>query len=317
MALVKKRRDVVVTGVAGFIGSNLAERLCGEGFRVRGIDNLAYGLRSQIPRGVDFYKTDIRSKKCARLFSGIDTVFHLAAKNCIADCQADPVETADTNVTGTIKVLEACRAAKVRKLVYAESSAVYEGSSRFPTPESRVAEKPVSFYACSKLAAGIFARRYCAYHRMRVTGLRYFNVYGPRQDYRRSIPPVMSAFIIALLKGRRPVIYGTGKRRRDFIYIDDVNDFHLLAMRDSRTDGEVFNLGTGMAYSVKEIFELIRGLLGSTIKPCYRKSLPAEAEATLADIRKAKSLGWSPRVPIEEGLRASIAYIRSIVLARL
>jgi nucleoside-diphosphate-sugar epimerase len=206
---MSRGRRAVVTGVAGFIGSNLADRLLAEDYAVTGLDNLSYGVLEQVPAGVDFRKEDIRGDTLERLFRGADVVFHLAAKNCVADCQADPVETADINVVGTVRVLEAARRAKVPKVVYAESSALYEGVSRMPTPEGEV--RPQSFYAVSKLAGMVFADAYRRWSAMRITALRYFCVYGPRQDYRRTIHPVMSAFIIKLLKGERPVIYGSGR----------------------------------------------------------------------------------------------------------
>ena len=131
-----KREQILITGVAGFIGSNLADRLLREGYEVKGIDNLAYGVREQVPAGVEFHKIDIRSKEIYPLFDKVDCVFHLAAKNSISDCQNDPLETSDINVTGTVNVFEATRRAHVRKIVYAESSALYEGSDVFPTPET-------------------------------------------------------------------------------------------------------------------------------------------------------------------------------------
>ncbi|MBP7217050.1 MAG: NAD-dependent epimerase/dehydratase family protein, partial [Candidatus Omnitrophica bacterium] len=135
------KKKILITGVAGFIGSNLASMLCAQGYRVVGVDNLSFGLRSQVPDGVEFHKVDIRSKKFFSLCKGIDTIFHLAAKNCISDCQQDPLGTADSNIFGTINVFEAARTVRIRKVIYAETSAIYEGSSLFPTPESE--EKPV------------------------------------------------------------------------------------------------------------------------------------------------------------------------------
>jgi len=299
---------ILLTGVAGFIGSNLAGRLLSEDYRVIGIDNLAYGLRENVPEGVDFHCGDIREKKIFPLFKDVDTVFHLAAKNCIADCQMDPVETAEINVSGTVNVFEAARRAGVRKIVYAESSAIYEGSSIYPTPERE--EKPESFYAVSKLASMYFAKAYERFYRLKFTGLRYFCVYGPVQDYRRTIPPVMSAFIIKILKGQRPVIYGTGEKRRDFVYVDDVNDFHLICIRDKRTDGRVLNIGSGINYSVREILEMISRMLGVVPDPIYKDDLPGEAQVTLADITQARSLGWEPKTPLEAGLKRAIEYIR-------
>ena len=305
--------SVLVTGVAGFIGSNLAERLLREGYRVVGLDNLAYGICEQIPSSVEFHKADVRSADIYSLFDKIDIVFHLAAKNCIADCQNDPVETADINVTGTANVFEAARRAKIRKLIYAESSSIYEGSKLLPTPEED--ERPETFYAASKMATKFFAEAYARWYGLKWTALRYFCVYGPRQDYRRTIPPVFSAFIIKLLRNEPPVIYGSGKKRRDFIHVNDVNDFHLLSLRDERTTGQVFNLGSGENYSVNEIFQIVRGLLDSKLEPNYKPDLPGEALTTLANIDKAKKLGWSPRVGLKEGLKSSIDFIKREVAA--
>lgn len=299
---------VLVTGVAGFIGSNLADRLIKAGHQVLGIDNLAYGVREQVPTKVDFHKLDIRSKDIYPLFDKIDYVFHLAAKNCISDCQADPVETADINVTGTVNVFEAVRCAKVKKIIYAESSALYEGSNIFPTSEEDV--HPESFYAASKIASMYFAESYTRFHKIRATALRYFCVYGPKQDYRRTIPPVMSAFIIKLLNNERPIIYGTGEKRRDFIHVDDINNFHLLCMRDNKTDGKVFNLGSGQNFSVLDIYNKISTLLNMNISPIFKENLPGEAYETLADIHAARNFGWIPKIDIMRGLIDMVEYIK-------
>ena len=306
-------KKILITGVAGFVGSNLANRLIDEGYEVLGIDNLSYGLRENIPPEVDFYKLDIRNKRIYKLFEGIDIVFHLAAKNCISDCQEDPVETADINVTGTVNVFEGAKIARVKKVVYAESSALYEGSSKFPSSESEI--EPESFYAVSKLASMYFARAYQTYNDLKFTSLRYFCVYGPVQDYRRTIPPVMSAFIIKLLKGERPIIYGTGKKRRDFVYIDDINDFHMKCIIDPRTDNKTFNLGSGKNYSVLEIYEIVSELLGTKVDPIFKPDLPGEAEVTLADITEARKLEWELKTDIRAGLIEAIEYIKGEMAA--
>lgn len=306
------QRTVLITGVAGFIGSNLADRLITQGFRVIGIDNLAYGVIEQVPEGVEFHQIDIRSPEIYPLFNEVEGVFHLAAKNCITDCQDDPLETSDINVTGTVNVFEAARRGNVGKVIYAESSALYEGSEVLPTPETEV--YPQSFYAVSKLAGMAFAEAYRRFYGMRTTALRYFCVYGPRQDYRRTIPPLMSAFIINLLQGKQPTIYGTGEKRRDFVYVDDINDFHLQCLDDPKTDGNVYNLGSGMSYSVREIYDAISTLLQVDIEPIYKPDFPGEAQVTLADITAAKNIGWQPNVSLEEGLCRSISYIKDQVL---
>jgi nucleoside-diphosphate-sugar epimerase len=303
-------KSIIITGVAGFIGSNLADRLLKEDkYKIIGIDNLAYGVKEQIPIGVEFHKMDIRDVNIYPLFKDADYVFHFAAKNCISDCQLDPVETADINVRGTVNVFEAAKRGMVKKIIYAESSALYEGSSVLPTPETEV--KPQSFYSVSKLSTMYFAEAYTRFYNLQSTALRYFCVYGPRQDYRRTIPPLFSSIIIKLLKGEQPVIYGTGEKRRDFIHVDDINDFHIQCMQDDRTIGKVFNLGSGINYSVNEIYDIIAKLLKSDVKPIHKQDLPGEAFANLADISLAKSLGWSPKLPLQEGLKTSIDFIKN------
>ena len=299
---------VMVTGAAGFIGGNLCRRLLEEGYDVVGIDNLSAGTLANLPAGIDFYEEDIRDKSIFPLFKKAEAVFHLAAKNCLWDCLTNPPETGDINVRGTINVLEASKNAAVRKFIYADSSAVYEGVYEFPSKVHKV--NPLGAYAVSKHSGALFAKMYKNMFGLNVTRLRYFNVYGPAQDYRRVIPPVISGFILKTLNGERPLIYGTGEKRRDFVYVDDVNDFHLLALKDARTDGRVFNLGTGINYSVNEIFNLVAKALNVKRKPIYLEDLPGEAYATLADVSRERQLGWRPRTDIKTGINYSIAYLK-------
>jgi UDP-glucose 4-epimerase len=303
---------VLVTGVAGFIGSNLAARLRDEGHRVVGLDNLSAGTRENVPAGVELHVRDVREPGLDAVFAGADTVFHLAAKNCLYDCLQNPVETSDVNVTGTANVLEHARRAGVRKVIYADSSAEYEGITEFPSRVDRVA--PLGPYAVSKRGGALFCETYRRMHGLNVTTLRYFNVYGPAQDWRRMIPPLMSAFTMRLLAGEAPIIYGTGRKRRDFVYVDDVNDFHLLAMRDPRTDGGTFNVGSGVNHSVLEIYEMIEAVLRTGIRPLFKDDLPGEAEITLADIERERALGWTPKTDLRTGLTRTIEYIRRHVM---
>jgi len=304
-----KKTKVLITGVAGFIGSNLAERLIKDGnYEVIGIDNLSFGVYEQIPEGVKFYQADIRDKIINIFFKDVDYVFHFAAKNCISDCQKDPLETIDINVNGTTQVFESSKQNNIKKVIYAESSAMYEGSNIYPTPEYNI--KPQSFYALSKMASMLVAEGYSRFSNLKFTALRYFCVYGPKQDYRRSIPPLFSSFIIKLLKQESPIIYGTGKKRRDFIHVDDINDFHIQCMTDDRTTNKVFNLGSGINYSVNEIYSTISKLLNSDIIPEHRNNLPGEAFQNLADITEANKLGWYPKINLEEGLKTSTDFIK-------
>ena len=303
---------ILITGVAGFIGSNLADLLIKNNFDVVGIDNLSYGVSEQIPKGVIFHQEDIRDKKIHNLFSDVEYVFHLAAKNSIIDCENDPIETSDINVNGTINVFNAALKKNVKKVIYAESSAVYEGSKNLPSKESDVS--PNSVYAKSKMATNRIANKYSQSKGLVTTGLRYFNVYGPKQDYRRTIPPVFSAFIINLLKGKEPTIFGDGSKKRDFIYVDDVNDFHLMCIENNDTNNEVFNIGSGKNYSIKYIYEEIKKILQSDINPIFGKNLDFEAQENLANIDKANSIGWTPKIDLNTGLKRSIDYIKKNVI---
>ncbi|MFA5062270.1 MAG: NAD-dependent epimerase/dehydratase family protein [Patescibacteria group bacterium] len=303
---------VLITGIAGFIGSNLAVRLLEEGYEVIGIDNLSAGVVTQVPEGVDFHKLDIRSKDIYPLFKDVEYVFHLAAKSSVSECQQDPVDASDNNSTGTVNVFEASARAGIKKIIYAETSALYEGSEIYPTPESDV--HPHSFYALSKMTTNIYAQGFQKFRNLKTVAVRYFNVYGPRQDYRRTIPPVMSALIIKLLRGENPIIYGDGEKRRDFVYVDDVNDVHLLLMKDDRANNEVFNIGCGVNYSINEIYKMIRDITGVNLDPIYKDNLEGEAQVNLGDCSKLKSLGWNPKTTIEEGLKIQIDYIKKNVI---
>ena len=306
------KKNVLITGVAGFIGSNLADMLLKNDFNVIGIDNLSYGVLEQVPKGVEFYKEDIRNNNIDKLFTDIDCVFHLAAKNSLIDCEKNPFETEDINVNGTKNIFEAAVRQNIRKIIYAESSAVYEGAQKFPTSETDVA--PQSVYAKSKIATNIIAKDFLKSHGLISTGLRYFNVYGPKQDYRRTIPPVFSAFIINLLQKKSPTIYGDGSKKRDFVYVDDVNKFHLMCINNDKTDNKVFNIGSGKNYSIKEIYDEISLILGSDISPLFEANFDFEAQENLANINEAKKIGWNPQTNLSEGLKKSIDYIKENVI---
>jgi UDP-glucose 4-epimerase len=301
-----------VTGVAGFVGSNLAKHLLGKGYSVTGLDNLSTGTRDNVDYRIKFYDVDICKPEIYTLLEGADAVFHLAAKTSLVDCLDQPLEAARVNVVGTLNVLEAARKAKVQKFVYADTSAEYEGIHEFPTSEERI--RPIGVYAASKHGGAAFCDSYRDLYDLNVTIVRYFNVYGPAQDWRRVIPPVMSSFIIRMLRGERPVIYGTGEKRRDFIYVDDVNDLHLLILEDDCSAGKVFNIGSGVNFSVNEVYQLIEEILKTGLRPIYKPDLPGEAQITLTDLTAAKSLGWKPRVDIKEGLNRTIEYLRTRVM---
>jgi UDP-glucose 4-epimerase len=302
----------MVTGVAGFVGSNLGKHLLDRGYSVLGIDDLSAGTLENVDVRIEFHKLDIRDAKVYSLAKRVDAIFHLAAKASLTDCLQHPLEAASVNTVGTLNMLEAARQAGVPKFVYADTSAEYEGITEFPTKEDRVL--PIGVYAASKHGGWAFCESYLRLYGMNITVLRYFNVFGPAQDWRRVIPPVMCSFILRMLKGERPVIYGTGEKRRDFIFVDDVNDLHIKVLENPASEGMVVNAGTGTNLSVKEVFQLVEEEMQTGLKPVYKPDLPGEAQVTLADITRAKSLGWAPKIAVREGLRRSIQYLKEKTL---
>lgn len=305
-------KRVMVTGVAGFVGSNLGKHLLERGYSVVGVDDLSAGTLENVAAGVEFHKMDIRDTAVFNLAKGVDAIFHLAAKASLTDCLEHPLEAASVNTLGTLNMLEAARQANVPKFVYADTSAEYEGITEFPTKEDKVL--PIGVYAASKHGGYAFCESYFRLYGMNITVFRYFNVYGPAQDWRRVIPPVMSSFILRMLCGEQPVIYGTGEKRRDFIYVDDVNDLHLAVLQNPASKGMVMNAGTGTNLSVNEVFQSVEEQLKTGLRPIYKPDLPGEAQVTLADISRAKSLGWTPKINVREGLRRSISYLRAKAL---
>lgn len=288
--------------MAGFIGSNLAERLIAAGHHVVGIDNLAYGLSSQIPHGVEFHATDVRSSDIFPLFDDVDVVFHLAAKNDLLACQLNPVETMEINVAGTANIFEAARRAKARKVVLATSSALEEGEARLN-----------GFYAISKVAAEKIAAGYQQGYGLPFVAVRYFNVYGPRQDYRRVNPPVISAFMIKILKNERPVLFeGYKENKRDFVYVDDIGDFHLQCLNDDRINGGLFRLGTGKSYSMDMVWDAVKEVTGTKLDPIFQDRKQEDTPAvTLADTSAANSVGWFPKTRFEDGLREQWKFLQN------
>lgn len=302
---------VLVTGAAGFIGHHLVKSLIDKGDEVIGIDNLSAGTKDCIHPAMSFVEADIRNPDCDRYYANIEAVFHLAAKNCLHDCELDKPEAYSVNVVGTEKVLEACKKYRVKRIFVAESSAVYEGySSREPIAE--VEPKPISYYAVTKAFVNEMVTEWNATHKVGITSLRYFNVYGVGQDYRRTHPPVMSSFILNMLRSNPVTIYGDGSQSRDFIHVDDVNAFHIAAMHDDRTIGQVYNLGTGKAVTIIELYLRLSSVLGYKQEPIHIAREGYDIDMTLANIDKALALGWQPKVELGPGLEGMIEALRKV-----
>lgn len=299
-----RRPCVVVTGVAGFIGARLARHLLGEGARVIGLDDLSQGTAGGIPAEVDFVEADVRTCSWS-LLAHADAVAHLAARNCLADCEADPDGTWSTNVVATERLAAAARTAGVRRFLLASSSAVYECTSEFPTPES-ARLMATSVYGRSKIAAEAALARQDG---LAVDTLRYFNVYGPGQDYRRNQPPVLSSFVMAALCRRPAVVFGTGQARRDYVHVDDVNVLQAGRLLGDATP-QCLNVGSGTTTSVLELLALVDKSLGPLRPHVHRPAVPRDNVETCADIRRVQALGWSPRKSLADGITETAAFLR-------
>ncbi len=259
---------MLVTGGAGFIGSHIAERLVGLGHDVRILDNFSTGRRENLASfedGVDVLEGDLRDvPSVERAVRGVEVVFHEAALASVPRSVSDPVSSNDVNVTGTLNLLVASRDAGVRRVVYASSSSVYGDSPELPKLES-MASSPQSPYAVTKLAAENYCMVFSSLYGLECVALRYFNVFGPRQDPGSQYAAVVPLFVTALFEGRRPVIYGDGEQSRDFTYVANVVDANLLAMSSDGAVGEVFNVACGCTSTVNELLSRLQEIVGTSL----------------------------------------------------
>jgi UDP-glucose 4-epimerase len=306
----------LVTGGAGFIGSHLVEALVDRGERVRVLDNLSTGRRGSLARvldDVEFVAADVRDAQAvARACSGVEVVFHQAALPSVPRSLQDPVTTTKVNVSGTLNVLLAAREAGVRRVVVASSSSVYGGNPTLPQSE-KLRPLPLSPYAVSKLAAEGYAAAFWHVWGLETVALRYFNVFGPRQDPAGEYARVVPAFLEALRQGRRPVIYGDGEQSRDFTHVDNVVAANLLAAQAPEAAGEVFNVACGESVTVNRLVAALGAalgeLLGTALEPEYRAARSGDPRHTLADLTAARGvLGYEPQVGFEEGLARTAAW---------
>lgn len=301
----------LVTGGAGFIGSHIAARLLANGERVRILDNLSTGKRANVDflgADVEFFEGDIRDLETVkRAASGVHTIFHQAAEPSVPRSVADPIGTYEVNVTGTLNVLVAARDGGCGKVVFASSSAIYGDSPEMPKTELML-PAPLSPYASSKLAGEGLCRVFAQSYGLDAIALRYFNVFGPRQDPNSAYAAVIPRFLAALTAGEEPVIYGDGGQSRDFIYIDNVVDANLLAATTPGIGGQVFNIATGTAVTLNEMLAQVAGILNAQPNPRHEPVRAGDIRHSLADISAVRSaLGFEVRIPFADGLKRTIA----------
>lgn len=309
--------DYIVTGGAGFIGSSLVRRLLADGHSVTVFDSLATGRRENI-EGLSgdfaFVKGDIRDTAALLdVFAskGFECAFHLAALPSVRRSFEDPQEAHDVNATGTLNVLAVARAVGCPRVVFASSCAVYGDAAAPPVSESAPTE-PLSPYAAQKL----FGEKYCLLY-SRFLGvpsvvLRFFNIYGPRQDPASDYAAVVPNFLTRLLEGGPPVIHGDGKQTRDFLFVDDVVSACVLASGSAKAPGRIINIGSGVETPVDRLAELAISRVGLDVKPEYGPAVPGEVRFSCADITTARNiLGYSPETTLEEGLKKTLEFFRA------
>lgn len=290
---------IIVTGGAGFIGSNLVDALIKRGHNVLIIDNLSTGKKEYINSRADFFELDLLEfEKIQPLFESVDFVFHEAALPRIPLSIEKPIETNDINIKGTLNVLMASREAGAKKFIYASSSSALGGNTETPMKEEGVCQ-PLNPYALQKYVGELYCKIFADIYKLPTVSLRYFNVYGPRQPREGSYVPVIGIFLTQKKQGKELTITGDGEQTRDFTHVFDVVRANILAMESEKVGrGEVINIGAGNNHSINEIAKLVGGEITHIPLPS------GEMRDTLADISKAKELlGWQPQITLEEGIK--------------
>ncbi|MHC4070722.1 MAG: SDR family oxidoreductase [Planctomycetota bacterium] len=304
----------LVTGGAGFIGSNICRKLVSQGCFVRVVDNLLTGRKGNIVDVIDkieFIQADMGDSEVAQsAVKDIDVVLHQGALPSVPVSVDNPAATHKHCVDATFTLLLAARNAGIKRFVYAASSSAYGDAPTSPKVETMPAS-PLSPYAAAKLAGEYYCSVFYKVFGLETVSLRYFNVFGPYQDPASQYAAAIPAFVTAILNDQPPTIYGDGEQSRDFTYIDNVVDANLLAARTEHTEGQVINIACGQAVTINEIIDMINDLLGKKIKPIYTAARPGDVKHSLADITAAKKLiGFKPAVPFREGLQLAIDWYR-------
>jgi UDP-N-acetylglucosamine/UDP-N-acetyl-alpha-D-glucosaminouronate 4-epimerase len=305
---------VLVTGGSGFIGSNLARALLARGDEVRVLDNFSTGNRDNLAgleHDVELVEGDLRSyERVHAAVRGVEVVFHQGALPSVPRSVQDPLTTTAVNVEGTLNVLLAARDEAVRRVVNASSSSVYGNGGELPRSETQLPD-PISPYAVAKLAAERFCTSFSRVYAMEIVSLRYFNVFGPRQDPLSQYAAVVPRFIRAVHERRPVTVYGDGEQSRDFTYVDNVVVANLLAADTSSVQGEIVNVATGSSVTVNELADTIGRLLSAPVEKAYEREREADVRASWADLSEARRLlKYEPHVDLEEGLRRTIDFLR-------
>jgi UDP-glucose 4-epimerase len=305
----------LVTGGAGFIGSHIASALVERGNRVRVLDNLSTGNRdnlSALANHVEFVDGDlVNPSDVARALEGVDVVFHQAALASVPRSVDAPLDTNSSCVTGTVTLLDGARTIGVRRVVFGGSSSAY-GDQPTPAKHERLLPAPLSPYAAAKLAGEFYCQAFTATYGLETVTLRYFNVFGPRQDPKSQYAAVIPKFITEILAGGRPTIFGDGKQSRDFTYIDNIVQGNLLAADAPEAVGRTINIACGESFSLLELMDGINRALGTNVEPIFEPARVGDVRDSLADISLAREvLKYEPKVGFDEGLRRTVEFYRA------
>jgi len=307
---------VLVTGGAGFIGSNLTEVLLKQGHSVRVLDNFSTGKKENLIFNKNFPSLEVMEGNicdlalCGEAIRDREYVFHQAALPSVQRSVEDPLTSNEVNVEGTLNILLSAREGGVKRVIYASSSSVYGESPTLPKVEE-MPSNPLSPYALQKYIGEHYCRLFFQLYGLQTVSLRYFNIFGPKQDPNSLYSAVIPKFIDALLKNRPPVVFGDGEQSRDFTYIDNVVQANLLAMSAKETHGEAMNIACGKQTSLNQLLTILQNVLGSTVSPVYQEPRVGDVKHSLADISKGKQfLNYVPGVDIEVGLKKTVEYFK-------
>jgi UDP-glucose 4-epimerase len=304
-----RNKTAIVTGGAGFIGSHLSEELANRGYRVVIIDDLSIGKKQNIEKlikqaNVEFHQGSVTHlTRLQQLFKGADYVYHQAAIPSVTRSVENPLASHDTNITGTLNVLMAAKDNGVKKVIYASSSSVYGDTPTLPKNE-KMPLNPQSPYAVTKLTSEYYCQVFQQIYGLATVSLRYFNVYGPRQDPNSEYAAVIPRFIKRVSQGQSPIIFGDGEQTRDFTFVSDVVEANILFAENSING--IFNIGSGNNITINKLATTVVKMMGKDFDPVHQAPRPGDIKHSLADISKARGFGYNPRHSLEQGLKQTI-----------
>ena len=319
--MYNSQTKILVTGGAGFVGTNFINDLLNRGHDpacIAIIDNMEHG--TYIPKVHDqienFHRVDIRNQYVETIIEKFapDYVYHFAGLVSIYDCHENVYEAVDNNILGSINIMNGCLKANVKRIIFSETSAVYENCEMPTAGFNETQSDPTTIYSTTKACLALLAESYSRTKGLTYTALRYFNVAGPLQDYERTIPPVFAGFILRIMGERNPIVFGDYMKARDYIDVSDVNAFHILCMENEDTANQTFNLGTGKMTNLMDLKDMIADIMGVKTEFDHYDAIAGEALNSYGDISKAKSMGWEPKKDIIDTIKETIVYLEEEII---